>query len=44
MVCRGGSRNSGRGGSKMKFMKGEDTGGGAPPPVAGSGAEFQPLF
>ena len=32
------------GGSKIKFMKGEGTGGGAPPPVAGSGAEPQPLF
>ena len=28
----------------IKFMKGECTGGGAPPPVAGSGAEPQPLF
>ena len=28
---RGGSRNSGRG-SKIKFMKGEGTGGGVPPP------------
>ena len=33
-----------KGGSKIKFMKGEGTGGGAPPPVAGSGAKPQPLF
>ena len=44
---RGGSRNSGRGGgggSKIKFMKGVGLGGGVPPPVAGPGAQPQPLF
>ena len=33
-----------KGGSKIKLMKGEGTGGGAPPPMAGSVAEPQPLF
>ena len=43
-VTSGGSRNSGRGGSKIKFMKGVGVGGGVPPPVAGPGAQPQPLF
>ena len=41
---RGGSRNSGRGGSKIKFMKGVGAGGGVPPPVTGPGAQPEPLF
>ena len=32
------------GGSKIKFMKGEGSGGGVPPPVAGPGSQRQPLF
>ena len=45
---RGGSRNSrrggGGGGSKIKFMKGVGLGGDVTPPVAGPGAQPQPLF
>ena len=32
------------GGSKIKFMKGVGLGGCVPPPVAGPGAQPQPLF
>ena len=44
--CRGGSRNSGRGGggSKITFMKGLGTVGGGPPAVAGSEAQPLPFF